>query len=53
MCVLVARDCCGRRFGLDYVVEEVTLIAAACQCLVDRVSGSTKWIQHWTVLADW
>ena len=21
--------------------------------MVDRVSGYTKWIQHWTVLADW
>ena len=28
-------------------------MAAAWQCLLDRVSGNTKWRQHGTVLADW
>ena len=42
------KNCVGV-FCSDYMVDEVTLLAAAWQCLVDR----TKWIQHGTVLADW
>ena len=35
------------------MVELLALIAAAWQSLVDRVSESTKWTQHGTVLTDW